>query len=35
MTGYYIILIALLIIALWGFLLAYKEDHPRIRPSAA
>ena len=29
MVGVYIILLGLILIALWGLIVAYKEDHPR------
>ena len=29
MTGFYIILVGLVLVALFGFIVAYKEDHPK------
>jgi hypothetical protein len=29
MSGFYIILVGLVLIALFGFIVAYREDHPK------
>jgi hypothetical protein len=29
MEGYHFILIALVLVALWGFIISYREDHPK------
>jgi hypothetical protein len=34
MEGYHFILIALVLVALWGFIISYREDHPKKKPTS-
>ncbi len=34
MAGFYIILVGLVLIALWGFIISYREDHPKKKPTS-